>query len=131
MASGFFGVTGPWDLERGFELGVDDGVEGAIVDLAVRGLLAPLTQGFVRGKAGGLLERLHNGSQDGGGQREGFTGWEIPRQQGPQTARFVASEPVADGMAMDPQQPRHVLARLRLPDVPHSQRQRLLPTGFA
>jgi len=35
MASGFFCVTGPWDLELGFELGADDGVEGVIVDLPV------------------------------------------------------------------------------------------------
>jgi hypothetical protein len=61
-------VTGPWDLERGFELGVDDGVEGVIADLSVRGLLDPLAQGFVRGKAGGLLERWRDGGQDGGRQ---------------------------------------------------------------
>ena len=124
-------MTGPWDLERGFELGVDDGVEGVIADLSARGLLDPLAQGFVRSKAGGLLEGLCNGSQDGGGQREGFTGWDIPRQQGPQAVRFVASEPAVDAIATDPQQPRHVLVCLGLPDVPHSQRQRLLPTGFA
>jgi hypothetical protein len=34
-------------------------------------------------------------------------------------------------MAMDSQQPRHVSAYLGLPNVPHSQRQRLIPTGFA
>jgi hypothetical protein len=45
--------------------------------------------------------------------------------------RFVEGEPVADGMAMDTQQPRHVLACPGLPNVPHSQRQRLLPTGLA
>jgi hypothetical protein len=72
-ASGCFGVTGPWDLELGVELGADDGVEGVIVDLPVIGRLDPLAQGFVRGKAGGLLERLLNGGQDVGRQREGFT----------------------------------------------------------
>jgi hypothetical protein len=117
MASGCCWVTGPWDLELGCELGADKGVEGVIVDLPVRGLLDPLAQGFVRGQAGGLLERLRNGGQDVGGQREGCTSWDIPRQQGPQAARGVARAPVADGMAMAPQQLRHVLACLGLPTL--------------
>ena len=115
MASGFFGVTRPWDLELGFELGADDGVEGVIMDLPVVGLIDPLAQGFVGGQASGLPERMREGGQDVGGQREGCTSWDIPRQQGLQAPRLVETEPVANGLAMDSQQLRHVWACLGLP----------------
>ena len=115
MASGLFGGTGPWDLELGFERGADDGGEGVIVDFAGIGLRDPRAQGFVSGTAGGVLERWRTGGPDVGGQREGFPSGDIPCQQGPQAARFVAGAPVAAGMAMDPQPLRHVLACLGLP----------------
>jgi hypothetical protein len=108
-------VTGPRDLELGFELGADDGVEGVIVDLQVIGLLDPLAQGLVGGKAGGLPERVLNGGQHVQGQREGLTSGDIQRQPGLQAARVIEREPVADGMAMNGQPVGYVLACLACP----------------
>jgi hypothetical protein len=112
-------VTGPRDLELGVELGTAAGGEGVIVDRQVRGRLDPRAQGLVGGQAGGLPESMRNGGQHVRGQQEGLTSWDIQRQHGLQAARFIACEPVADGMAMDAQQAGHVLAGLGVPTGEH------------
>ena len=63
------GVTGPWDLELGLELGADDGVERVIVDVQLGGVLAPWAPPLLRSKASRLPERPFQRGQHV--QREG------------------------------------------------------------
>jgi hypothetical protein len=64
MASGFFCVTGSRHLELGLEVGAHNRVERVVVDVQVIGLLDPLPQRVIRGKAAGLPERLLQGGRD-------------------------------------------------------------------
>jgi len=115
MASGFFCVTGPWHLELGVASGTHDGVERVIIDIQVVNLLDPLAQGFIGGKARRMPECLLQRRQHVWRNREGLASWHIYIQQRVQAARFVAREPVADGIAVDPQQLSHIQACLGLP----------------
>ncbi len=108
-------MTGPRALERRVEPGADDGREGVILALQMVGLLAPLAQRFIGGKAGRLAERLVNGGQHVWGQRKGLASRDLQGPQGLQAARFIAGEPVAAGVAMDAQPLGHLLAGLGWP----------------
>jgi hypothetical protein len=85
-----------------------------VVDIQVIGLLDPLPQRFIGGKAGGLPERLLKSGQYIRGERQGLAWWHVQVQQGFQATPSVAGEPVADGIAMDPEQLGHVPAGLGL-----------------
>jgi hypothetical protein len=78
------------------------------------GLLDPLPQRFIGGKAGGLPERLRKSGQDIWGERQGLAWRHVQVPQGFQATLGLAGEPVADGMAMDPEQRGHVPAGLGL-----------------
>jgi hypothetical protein len=119
MASGFFCVTGPCHLELRLEPGPDHGVERVVVDLPVMDLLHPLAQRFVGGNPGWLPERLLQGVQHIWGQGDGLPSRHVHIQQGLQASGLVNGEPVANGMAMDAQQPGHGLTCLGLPAGQH------------
>jgi hypothetical protein len=121
MASGFLGVTGPWDLECGLELGADEAVAGVRVDVQGVRLLAPLAAGFVGGNASRPRQGLGHGRQHRGRQRERLPGGHVQRQAGRQTARCVDGEPVADGRAMDAQERGRVWARVGWPAGPEGE----------
>jgi hypothetical protein len=114
MASRFFGVTGPGHFELGFELGAHNGVAGMRVDIQVVGLLNPLTQGRIGGKTSRVPANLLPRGQHVWRERQGLAGRHVQIQQGVQAARFLAREPVADGIAVAPQERGHVPAGLGL-----------------
>jgi hypothetical protein len=84
------------------------------VDLYVRGRLHPLPQSLIRGNAGRLSEGLHKPGEHIRRQREGLASRDIQRQQGLQSARCVAREPVANGIAVDAQELGYGLTALSL-----------------
>jgi hypothetical protein len=51
-----------------------------------------------------LPERLLKSGQYIWGERQGLAWWHVPGQHGFQAAPGLAGEPVADGLAMDPEQ---------------------------
>jgi hypothetical protein len=108
-------VTGPRPLARGVAPGADNGVAGVVVDVHVGGLLDPLAQRDIGGKASRLLEGLLQCGQHMWGEREGRASWHVQSQQGVQPPCCIECEPVADGMAGDAQSLGHLQAGLRLP----------------
>jgi hypothetical protein len=115
MASGFFGVTGPRHFELGVEGGADNGGEGVGVDVQVVSLLNPLAHCLMGGKASGLPGNLLQRGQYVWREGQGLAGRHVHLQQGRHAARVVAREPVAAGMAVDPQELGHVPACRGLP----------------
>ena len=108
-------MAGPRPLELGLKFGTDDRVERVVVDVQRVRLLNPPAQRCVGRKAGGLSKRLFNGRQHSWGKREGLASRHVQGQQGVQAGGGVAREPVADGLAMHPQELGHGQAALRLP----------------
>jgi len=104
-----------------------------IVDVQVMGVFDPLTELDIGGKASGLPEYLLQRGQRGWRERHGFASRHVQRQQGVQASRFVEHEPMADGVAMDAQQVRHLLAGVGLPagqQVEHLEPGSLAPVMF-
>jgi hypothetical protein len=114
MASGFFGVAGPRDLEPGVAPGADNGVERVIVDVQLIALFDPLAQRLIGGQAHRPPEGLLQAGQDVRGQGHGLPSRHVHVQQRRQAACFIDRKPVADGMAMDAPQLGNALAGLRL-----------------
>ena len=113
MASGFFGVAGPRDLEPGVEPGADNGVERVIVDVQLIAWFDPLAQRLIGGKARRPPEGLLQAGQYVRGQGHGLPSRHVHVQQRRQAACSIDRKPVADGIAMDAQQLGNALAGLR------------------
>jgi len=115
MASGFFCVAGAWHLELGAEARTDDGVERLVLDLHPMGPAHPLAQRLIRGEAFGVAQGLLQAGEHLGRERDRFAPGDIGGQQGGQPAGGLDGPPMANGVTMDAQQARHVLAGAGLP----------------
>jgi hypothetical protein len=115
MASGFFCVAGAWHLELGAEARTDDGVERLVLDLHPMGLAHPVAQRLIRGETFGPTEGLLQAGEHCWGERDRFAGRDVGGQQGVHAPGGIERQPTADGVAVDSQQTRHVLAVLGLP----------------
>jgi hypothetical protein len=115
MASGVLGGTGPRPLERRVEPGADEGVERVRVDRQLVSLLAPWAPRVSGGEPGRWPAGRRTRGQHLRRACAGLARGPVPGQPGLPAASRIAPEPVAEGLAMAPQELSHVPAGVGLP----------------
>jgi hypothetical protein len=133
MASGFFCVTRPGHFELGLEACAHQRVERCVLDLHAMRPAHLLAQGFIRGKAFWAAEHLLETGEHCGREGDRFASGDIGGQESVQASRSIERQPAPDGIPMDSQKMRHVLAGMGLPtgqEVEHLQARLLVAVMF-
>jgi hypothetical protein len=108
-------VTGARHFKLGPDACAHDAVERCVLDRHPMCLPDPLAQRLIRGEAFPTMEGLLEAGEHGWCEGDGFACRHVGGQPCVQTSSGIDRQPAADGIAVDPQQARHILAGVGLP----------------